>query len=94
MSESMLTLNPQALRNLDLGDFFNRQTEEKRQKYIKARQKHMNILKRCHFQLTGRSKFDDLVALLREYVDGLLKICSEGQADVCFVFDRSDLELD
>ena len=46
------------------------------------RRQHMDIVKRCHFQLRGGTKFDALIARIIEYVDSLLKMCSEAQAEV------------
>lgn len=60
------------------------------QKAIEARQKHMSIVNRCHFQLKGGAKFDTLVARLIEYVDNLLKMCSETQAEVKRFFNWID----
>ena len=41
---------------------------------------HMNIMMRCHFKLRGETKFAALVERLKEFVDNLLKMCSEVQA--------------
>ncbi len=43
---------------------------------------HMNIIMRCHFQLRGETQFAALVERLKEFVDNLLKMCSEVQAQV------------
>ena len=43
---------------------------------------HMNIVKRCHFKLRGEQKFAGLVERLKEFVENLLKMCSEVQAQV------------
>ena len=43
---------------------------------------HMNIVMRCHFQLRGETQFATLVERLKEFVDNLLKMCSEVQAQV------------
>ena len=51
-------------------------------KDIDSRRQHMNIINRCHFELKGGAKFDALVSRIIEYVDSLLKICSEAQAEV------------
>ena len=42
----------------------------------------MNIVMRCRFQLRGEKKFAALVERLKEFVDNLLKMCSEVQAQV------------
>ena len=41
---------------------------------------HMSLVMRCHFQLRGEQKFAVLVERLKEFVDNLLKMCSEVQA--------------
>ena len=43
---------------------------------------HMNVLMRCHFQLRGELKLAALVDRLKEFVENLLKMCSEVQAQV------------
>ena len=43
---------------------------------------HMNIVMRCHYKLRGEQKFAQLVERLKEFVDNLLKMCSEVQAQV------------
>ena len=53
-----------------------------RPKDVADRDQHMNILKRCHFQLTGGAKFDLLISRIIEYVDCIFKMCSEAQAEV------------
>ena len=52
------------------------------QKKIGERRQHMDIVKRCHFQLAGKAMFNTLVMKLIEYVDSLLKMCSEAAAEV------------
>ena len=42
----------------------------------------MNIVTRCQFKLRGEQKFAELVERLKEFVDNLLKMCSEVQAQV------------
>ena len=42
----------------------------------------MNIVMRCHFKLRGEQKFAELVERLKEFVENLLKMCSEVQAQV------------
>ena len=43
---------------------------------------HMSLVMRCHFQLRGEKKFAVLVERLKEFIDNLLKMCSEVQAQV------------
>ena len=62
-----------------LGGGMNRNIEEQDVQVIRN---HMNIVMRCHFQLRGETKFAALVERLKEFVDDLLKICSELQAQV------------
>lgn len=74
----------QALRKFALNDLFStRKGRAIHAKDIDTRRQHMNALNRCHFQLKGGAKFDALISQLVEYVDSLLKICSEVQAEVC-----------
>ena len=68
------------LRNMDL--FENCGEVAIVQETLESRQQHMNIMKRCHFQLTGKTKFDALALKLMEYVDCLLKMSSEAAAEV------------
>ena len=42
----------------------------------------MNIVMRCHFKLRGEQQFAKLVERLKEFVENLLKMCSEVQAQV------------
>ncbi len=49
---------------------------------IQVIRNHMNIVMRCHFQLRGETQFAALVERLKEFVDNLLKMCSEVQAQV------------
>ena len=43
---------------------------------------HMNIVMRCHFKLRGEQQFGEFVERLKEFVENLLKMCSEVQAQV------------
>ena len=52
------------------------------QKRVEARRDHMNVLKRCLFELRGVPEFGTLVERLREYISSLRNICSELQAAV------------
>ena len=52
---------------------------------IDERWQHMSIINRCHFELKGGARFDPLISKIIEYVDSLLKICSELQAEVCAI---------
>ena len=49
---------------------------------VETRRNHMNIMKRCHFELKGTTQFDGLVERLREFIVVLRNICSETQAMV------------
>ena len=49
---------------------------------VERRRNHMNIVMRCQFKLSGEQKFVVLVERLKEFVDNLLKMCSEVQAQV------------
>lgn len=51
-------------------------------KRVEARKEHMNIMKRCLFELKGVPEFGALVERLREYIASLRNICSELQAAV------------
>ena len=79
----------QALR--DLNDLFSNRTGKAiLSQDVDRRRQHMSIVNRCHFQLKGGAKFDHLIARIREYVDNLLKMCSEAQAEVislCHAFE-------
>ena len=55
----------------------NKKIEEQDVKVIRN---HMNMVMRCHFQLRGETQFAALVERLKEFVDNLLKMCSEVQA--------------
>ncbi|KAL8925833.1 MAG: hypothetical protein Q9208_003330 [Pyrenodesmia sp. 3 TL-2023] len=72
----------QALRNLNVKNLFPAGTNATVTKYdISARKRHMSIIQRCHFQLTGEKQFDLFVARLGEFIDHLWRICSELQAE-------------
>ena len=43
---------------------------------------HMDVMMRCHFKLRGETQLAALVERLKEFVDNLLKMCSEIQAQV------------
>lgn len=76
----------QALRDLDVKDLIQGRTDSTLTKNdIRARKRHMSIVLRCHFQLTGEEQFDRFVARLREFIDDLWKICSEAQAEVVYI---------
>ncbi|KAL6719728.1 hypothetical protein ACLMJK_001649 [Lecanora helva] len=49
-------------------------------KKVETRRQHMNILKRCHFELRGVDQFEALVERLKEFITTLRNICSEAQA--------------
>ena len=49
---------------------------------VKVIRDHMDIVMRCHFKLRGETRFAALVERLKEFVDNLLKMCSEVQAQV------------
>lgn len=49
---------------------------------VRVIRNHMNIVMRCHFKLRGEKKFAELVKRLKEFVENLLKMCSEVQAQV------------
>lgn len=51
-------------------------------KHVEIRRQHMTLVKRCHFQLKGTTKLDELVSTLREFIQVLRNICSDIQADV------------
>ena len=55
------------------------------QKDVERRKHNMSIVYRCHFQLKGAKEFDQLVSRLREFIQSLRNICSEYQADVCYL---------
>lgn len=75
-----------ALRDMSVKILFsNREDVGTIQKDVERRTQHMKILKRCHFQLKGRKEFDQLISRLREFIQSLRNICSEHQADVCFL---------
>ncbi|KAL8759096.1 MAG: hypothetical protein Q9184_003721 [Pyrenodesmia sp. 2 TL-2023] len=72
----------QALRDLGVKDLLQGRTNSTLTKNdISARKRHMSIVQRCSFQLTGEEQFDRFVAKLREFMDDLWKICSETQAE-------------
>lgn len=62
-----------------LGGRINRNIGEQDVQVIRD---HMNIVMRCHFKLRGEQKFAELVERLKEFVENLLKMCSEVQAQV------------
>ena len=47
---------------------------------VKTIRNHMDMVMRCHFKLRGEKQFAALVERLKEFVDNLLKMCSEVQA--------------
>ena len=47
---------------------------------VRAIRYHMDVVMRCHFKLRGETQFAALVERLKEFVDNLLKMCSEIQA--------------
>lgn len=55
----------------------NKKIEEQDVKVIRD---HMDLVMRCHFKLRGETQFAALVERLKEFVDNLLKMCSEMQA--------------
>lgn len=71
----------QALRDLGAKNLFLSRTNAT-ENDISARQTHMSIVQRCHFQLKGEAQFERLVSRLIEFVNALWKICSEAKAEV------------
>ena len=82
-SAKYIHLLPQNLGELNieemLGGRMNRNIGEQDVQLISN---HMNVVIRCHFQLRGEKKFAALVDRLKEFVENLLKMCSEVQAQV------------